>query len=349
MRLRHVWLTAIVLTLLTSGCVAPESAPRTDQTSGTGLVWPQAPAEPRVRYLRSVSGPFDLGIAKPLLRRLAEALTGGDDERFVRPTGVAERNGVLYVADPGTPAVWILDPAHDRFVKVSAVNDRPLASPVAVAARPDGAVFVADTGLKEVLLLDADGKLLGVAAKDNLERPAAVAYEPANQRLYVADSARHKISVYGQNGTLLDTWGHAGTEDGEFNFPTHIALDKSGTVLVTDALNFRIQAFDKNGSFLWKLGRHGDGSGDFAAPKGLASDSAGHIYVVDALFDAVQIFERDGTLLLAFGGTGPGPGQFWLPAGLFIGAENRTYVADAHNGRVQVFQAGLGTEEASGQ
>jgi len=330
------------LTLLAGGCVAPERAALSGNTPVNAPVWPPPPAAARVRYIGAVSGPRDLGIAKPLLRQMLDALTGGSDDRFVRPTGVAEHDGVLYVADPGAPALWILDPGRDRFVKVTAAGDAPLVSPVAVAPRQDGAVFVADSGLKAVLLVAVDGSLLRVAAKTGLERPAALAYDPATERLYVVDSARHQVAVYDQGGGVLDRWGHAGSQDGEFNFPTHIAWGEAGTLLVTDALNFRIQAFDSNGRFLWKFGRHGDGSGDFAAPKGVGSDRAGNVLVVDALFDAVQIFARDGSLLLAFGATGSGAGQFWLPAGLFIGARDRIYVADAHNHRVQVFQGGAG-------
>ena len=332
---------ALELLLCLSGCEAPAPIKGATETPAELLVWPKPPAEPRIRYLRSVSGPQDLGIAKPFFRRIIDALTGKGEEHFVRPTGAAEREGVLYVADPGAQAVWILDAAQSRSVKTVEVGEAVLASPVAVAVRPDGAVFVADSFLKKVFLLDREGKFIRVAAQAGLERPAGLAYDAANQRLYVVDSAKHRIAVYGPDGGVIGTWGREGIQDGEFNHPTHLALDPNGTLLVTDALNFRIQAFDREGRFLWKLGRHGDGSGDFSTPKGLASDSAGQVYVVDALFDAVQIFGRDGTFLLAFGERGTQAGQFWLPNGLFVNARNEIYVADAYNQRVQVFVFGL--------
>ena len=330
---------AVITLLVASGCGArsPIKAPK-EEVPLEPLVWPKPPAEPRVHFLRSISGPQDAGIAKPLFRRMIDALAGRGEEHFIRPTGVAERDGVLYVADPGAQALWILDPPQDRVVKVEQVGQETLASPVAVAVRPDGAVFVADTVLKKVFLLDRQGKLVRVAAEEGLVRPAGLAYDAINQRLYVADSAKHFIAVYGPDGALSRTWGQRGAQNGEFNSPTHLAFDLTGTLLVTDALNFRIQVFDREGQFLWKLGRHGDGSGDFAAPKGVAADSEGHIYVVDALFDAVQIFDRDGTLLLAFGERGARAGQFWLPGGLFITPTDEIYVGDAYNQRVQVLR-----------
>ena len=334
---------AVGLLLFTTSCGTPVPAKVSAEAPAAMLTWPRPPAEARIRYVRSVSGPRDWGIAKSFLRRMMDALVGRGEEHFIRPTGVAERNGVLYVADPGAQALWILDPAQNQFVKVGRVREEVLDSPVAVAVRPDGAVFVADTVLKKVFLLDREGKLIRIAAEEGLGRPAGLAYDAATQRLYVVDSATHRISAHGPDGTLIRTWGQGGIQDGEFNHPTHLALDQTGTLLVTDALNFRIQAFDREGRFLWKLGRPGDGSGDLAAPKGLAADSEGHVYVVDALFDAVQIFERDGTLLLAFGERGTQAGQFWLPGGLFITPQNQIYVADAYNQRVQVFVFGLDT------
>ncbi|MBI3375186.1 MAG: hypothetical protein HY017_25990 [Betaproteobacteria bacterium] len=337
----------LVLVLLGAACQAPAPANVPSATLAILPVWPQPPAEPRIRYVRSVSGAQDWGIIKSFFRRMFDALAGKGDEHFIRPTGVAERDGVLYVADPGARALWILDAVQNHSVKVTGIGNSALTSPVAVAVRPDGAVFVADTWLQKVFLLDREGGLIRVAADQGLERPAGLAYDPATERLYVADSASHQILSYGPDGVLVRTWGRAGTRDGEFNHPTHIALDKTGTPLVTDALNFRIQAFDAEGRFLWKLGRHGDASGDLAAPKGLATDNAGHVYIVDALFDTVEIFDRDGSFLLAFGERGSQAGQFWLPAGLFIDPRDQIYVADAYNRRIQVFA--LGSDKGAGQ
>ncbi len=339
MRSFPTFMIVVVTLLFASGCGAPSpvKAPK-EEVSPELPVWPKPPAEPRVRFLRSISGPHDVGIEKPLFRRMIDALAGRGEEHFIRPTGVAERDGVLYVADPGAQALWILDPTENRFIKVDRVGEAALASPVAVAVRPDGAVFLADTVLKKVFLLDRGGKLIRIAAEEGLTRPAGLAYDAAMERLYVVDSAEHRIAVYGPDAALIRTWGRGGSRDAEFNHPTHLALDRTGTLLVTDALNFRIQAFDQQGRFLWKLGRLGDGSGDFAAPKGVAADSRGHVFVVDALFDAVQIFERDGTLLLALGERGTQAGQFWLPGGIFITPQDQIYIADAYNQRVQVLR-----------
>ena len=333
----RISITTILTLLLMSSCAMTPSGVDTRQKINLSLVWPKPPAEPRISFERSINTAGDLGIKQNLFRRFMNAMSGKKDNRLVRPTGVAERGGTIYIADIGGQVLWILDPAHNKSLEVRQAGDSPLVTPAAVTVRSDGAVYVADSWAKKVYLLDKRGKFLGIAAQTGLQRPAGVAYDEDNSRLYVADSAAHAISVYNPDGKRILSWGRRGSADGEFNYPTHICIDPMGRILVTDSLNFRVQAFNRDGKFLWKFGRHGDGSGDFASPKGLAMDSVGHVYVVDALFDAVQIFNPDGALLLTFGEQGVAPGQFWLPGGIFISSEDRIYVTDAYNHRIQVF------------
>lgn len=332
---------AIVLALVALATVAAAgTAP-----VGTRLEAQSAPTQQSVRFVRAVAGAADWGITPGVFGRLINSLTGKEDPRFVRPTGVAVRDGVLYVADPGAPALWILDGPQSRVLKVTRAADSTLVSPVAVALGPEGSVFVADTVQKKIVRLDAAGNAIATIASPTLARPAAVAFDPERQWLYVADSVGHRIEVFGANGAPIHSFGSWGAADGEFNAPTHLAFDR-GVLYVTDALNYRVQAFDRDGRFLWKMGRQGDGSGDFAAPKGVATDRAGNVYVVDALFDVVQVFDPTGALLVAFGEHGAGEGQLWLPGGLFI-AGDEIYVADSYNRRIQVFRspppAGKGT------
>jgi DNA-binding beta-propeller fold protein YncE len=348
MRTAGLWGGVLLASWLAAGCETPSTARPAPPAGLEAPVWPRPPAEPRIRWVASVAAPADWGIKKSFFGRLLDALSGDGEAHFTRPTGVAERDGVLYVADPGAQALWILDARRNRFDRIDRLGDTTLVSPVAVALGPGDTVFVADSWRKQIFVVDRRGKLLRAFGREALARPAAVAFDATAGQLYVADSVAHRIRVFSTDGTLLRSLGGNGRRDGEFNFPTHLALDAQGTLLVTDALNFRVQAFSRAGKFLWKLGRAGDGSGDFAAPKGLASDAAGNVYVVDSLFDAVQVFARDGTLLLAFGERGSKAGQFWLPGGIFVGPRGRIYVADAYNQRIQVFRAAAGGGMQSG-
>ena len=330
--------------LLVASCAVPVPSSDAGEAALASPVWPKPPERARIRYMRSVYGPQDWGIQRSFLRRLADAFTGGGEELFVRPGAVAERDGVLYVADAGAQALWILDTPRARYMRLTQAGDATLVSPVALAVRADGSVFVADTALKKIFLFDRTGVTIRTFAAQALERPAALAWDEAVQRLYVLDSVKHRISVFDATGTLMRHIGEGGSGDAQFNHPTHIALDAAGMLIVTDALNFRIQVLDRDGRLVRKFGQAGDGTGDFAAPKGVAVDSAGNVHVVDALFDAVQIFNPQGRLLLAYGERGTQRGQFSLPGGIFITPADRIYVADSYNRRVQIFQGAIANE-----
>jgi DNA-binding beta-propeller fold protein YncE len=302
------------------------------------LTWPAPPARPRIRFVRIVSGPADLGIPPSFWDRVGGFLAGRDPETFVRPAGVASRDEVLYVADPGGPALWILDSRAGRSRRVTTVAGQALVSPVAVALAPGGQVFLADSALARVFRLDGADRASATMTGPGLRRPAGLAYDAVRDRLYVADSAAHRVFVFAGDGQPVGEIGRRGTAPGEFNFPTHLAVASDGTLWVTDALGYRVQRFAPDGGPAGHFGRHGDTAGDFASPKGVALDSEGHIFVVEALFDAIQVFDQTGQYLLGFGERGTGRGQFWLPGGLFIDPQDRIYVGDAYNRRVQVFQ-----------
>lgn len=304
----------------------------------TGPVWPEAPAPARIRFLQSVDGASDWGVARNWWGRMVDTLTGRRELPFVRPTSVVEHEGVLYVADPGAQALVMFDAPRHKEIRVTRAGDRTLVSPVAVAVGPQGTVYVADSYLRQVLQLDRDGKLLRSIDHDDLRRPSSVAFDTERQRLYVGDAKAHVVHVFDAAGHKTATLGGLGSERGRFNSPTHVAVSPDGSVAVTDALNFRVQVFDAEGQARYFVGEHGDGAGNFAAPKGVAVDRAGHLYVADAMFDAVQIFDEQGRLLLGFGGQGNQAGQFWIPNGLDIDDQDRLFVADAYNRRIQVFQ-----------
>ena len=334
--LRVAFVAAIALAMIP--VVRSETASE-PQVPARALVWPRPPAEPRVRFLRNVATPAEWGLSTGGFQRFMDKLTGQKPFRFVRPTGMAQHGRILYVADPGAQALVILDAQASKELVVSRVGNEPLVSPIMVANGPADTLFLVDSALGKVFVLDRQAKLLHtIGGEGRFGRPAGIAYDRANDRLYISDSSAHRIVVYAGDGRFLESFGRNGAAPGEFNYPTHLALTKDGLLVVTDTLNFRVQVLDREGRPLLRFGRVGDGAGDFASPKGVATDSAGNYYVVDALFDAVQMFSPDGALLMGFGERGTRDGQLWLPNGLFVGDDDTIYVADAYNQRIAIFQ-----------
>ena len=332
---------ACFLSLACAGVTAQgkERVPKDAGTKvATGPVWPAPPARARVRFVTSVDAPSDWGITRNWWGRMVDVLAGRQQTRLVRPTGVAARDGILYVADPGAQSLIIYDARRHQELRIGRLGDRVLVSPVAVAPGPAGSVYLADSWLRQVLQLDRDGSLLRVISDATVERPSSVVFDGQRGRLYVGDSRAHVVHVFDEGGRKVGQFGGLGAAPGQFNAPTHLALTRDGSVVVTDALNFRVEVFDADGRYRYSLGSIGDGAGDFAAPKGAAVDRNDCIYVADAMFDAIQVFDTQGQLLLGFGAQGTQAGQFWLPNGIFIEDGIKLYVADAYNRRIQVFE-----------
>lgn len=300
-------------------------------------VWPPPPAPARVITETCIAAPIDLGISPTLLDRFANLLTGGSRgrEKLLKPFGVAvDEAGGLCLTDTGTSTVWFFDGTRRRCSRWEQIDKVRFVLPVAVA-KAGGIIYVADSGLNQVLAFDESGRPRFRLA-DQLTRPAGIAVN--DRRLYVADAGAHCVLIFDLQGRPQGKFGTRGVAPGQLNFPTHLATDAQGRVYVTDAMNSRVQVFDAEGRFLSALGSIGDGSGHFSRPKGVAVDRRGHVYVTDALFDNVQVFARDGRFLLDLGAPGQAPGEFWMPAGIAISRDDRIYVADAYNGRVQVLR-----------
>jgi DNA-binding beta-propeller fold protein YncE len=301
------------------------------------LVWPPPPAEAHIVYVRDIAMPKDIGAKAPFFKRLANRITGmtTDVRGLIRPFGLSlDESGNLLVTDTGADAVCWLDLAHKKWVRWTAAGGREFLSPVGAVHR--GRLFyVADSGLGEVLAFDEKGRGELVITNE-LARPAGIAV--LDDHLLIVDSERHQVVCCGLRGEFISKFGRRGVGPGEFNFPTHIAVDDRRQIYVTDSLNDRVQVFTADGRFVRAFGSAGDGPGHFTRPKGVAVDRAGHVYVVDAAFGNVQIFNDAGRLLLDFGRNGSAPGEFALPNAIAINAENEIYVADAYNHRLQVFR-----------
>ncbi len=341
MRTVSLRITAFVMALafFFPATVALSADPSPRQTAEQPWVWPLSPEKPRVQHLKTFITPQDLDIKKGFFARLWEFIAGKDTvDRIISPHGVVSNGeGKVYVADWGGACIHYFDFARKKYDKFNGTKDGNLVSPIGVALDGDGLLYVSDSVKRRVFVFDGE-KNKSVIGSDDFLRPTGIAINKKEKILYIVDTLGHRIDMFDLSGRKLASLGRQGVNDGEFNFPTDVALDASGDVYVLDALNFRVQIFDKTGIFLGKFGGTGTSIHDFIKPKGIAVDSERHIWVSDSMRNSIQIFDRQGKLLLIFGKMGIGRGEFNLPAGLYIDSKDRLFVADSYNYRVQTFQ-----------
>lgn len=339
MRLRAFGI--MVPVLLAFGCA---TAPRValDGPPPPGApAWPAPPQEPRVSWLGSFDHHQDLFAEAGLWRRFEATVAGPRDSQLVRPSAVAaDVDGAVAVADPGAKRVHLFDRARRRYVPIGEEAADGLPSPVGVTFLPDGSLAVADSRLGRVERFARSGKHLGPFAPSTpFRRPVGVALAPDSGEVFVVDVLAHAVLVFNSDGHLLRTFGTNGSQPGEFNFPTHLAVGTEDDLLVADSMNFRLQRLRRDGTPVSVIGKAGDAQGDFAHPKGVAALRSGVFAAVEGRFDTLLLLDGDGRLLLSVGGPGSGDGEFWLPAGLgFDASRNLLFVADSYNARVQVFR-----------
>jgi len=329
-----IWLS---LTLLVAACSAVQ--PPAPQEPVEEVVWPAAPLHPKIKWIREIRGPQDIGIEKTFWDRFKEFFVGEEQINIVKPYGVhVDQDGRIFLVDTGSARVHVFDERRHTYQAIGGDVDSPLQSPICAIRDDLDNLYISDSATGLIYRYNLTKKTLSPFSQIILQRPTGLAFNPNRGWFYVTETAAHQVVVLDRQGNKLFAFGQRGGGPGEFNFPTDLWVDEDGWVYVTDALNARIQIFTTTGQPLEEFGEHGDTPGTFSKPKGIAVDPHGHIYICDALFDAIQVFDQEGNLLMGFGETGDRPGQFWMPSGIFTTLDGTIYVTDTYNKRIQVFQ-----------
>ena len=316
---------AVLTACVFAGCQVAEVEPQRPKP----VFFPPPPEMPRLQFLKSFSGPEDIGGAK----------TGGF-ERFVlgdpqteqgiaKPYGMAIHDGKLYVCDVGRRAVEVFDLKKRTFGYLT--QDRRLMNPVNIHITGDGTKYVADPTVGAVLVfgendsLDAIlGKELGIAPIDVMVRgrQCYVSDFTSNQIVVFDITTQQEIARIGEEGAAQPQGTTPELPPGQILLISDLALDQQGNIYVTDKAAARITQFDQSGRFQRVIGRWGSSIDEFVRPKGIAVDAGRRIWVVDAASEVAKIYDDQARLLLFFGLPGNEPGMMNLPAKIVVDYEN---------------------------
>jgi hypothetical protein len=175
-----------------------------------------------------------------------------------------------------------------------------LGEPAGVAVRGDS-IYVVDRQPPRVLRLSADGQL-----KDTIDLASLGTYGlnglamDAQGTLFVADTGRNRLLVFGPDGQFQRALGRPGSEVGAFTQPMMLAFGPDGAMYVADWENGRVERFTDafEVTDAWSTG---------ARPFGVAVDQLGRVFVPDPDHRRIQVFNPRGVLLTELGGPGSPP------------------------------------------
>lgn len=256
----------------------------------------------------------------------------GSDARFVWPTGLARNaSGAVYVSDAYAQVI--------RKVSASGFVSTVAGDPTQPGAYANGG---------------------GAAARFN--NPQGIALDGSGN-LFIADCYNHVIRKMTPGGIVSLFAGipnQAGFLDGalgtgKLSYPTGLAFDASGNLVVADSGNHAIRRIAPDGSIATITGGAGVGNGywgfqngdaltaRFHNPTGVALDAAGNIFVADHDNHAVRKVLPDGSSTTTIAGQ-PGlsgtalgalPATLYQPWGILATPDGDLLVSTA-NGIVQI-------------
>ena len=204
----------------------------------------------------------------------------------------------------------------------------------AVAADPNGTVYVLHRGKKPLMAFNRDGTFLR-SWGDGIFKTGHGLRVDVEHNVWATDMAGHQVFKFDPNGKLVLTLGQKdkpGVGPELFNRPTDVAFAANGDFFVTDGYgNSRVVRFSKDGKYLKEWGKKGTGEGEFNLPHAIVIDGKGRLYVGDRENNRVQIFDGDGKFLAQWKESG-------APYGLFL-AGDRLFVADARASWVLILDA----------
>lgn len=239
--------------------------------------------------------------------------------------------------------------------------------PMGVAVDSAGYVYVVDRHNNKIRKISPSGKVTtwagsGIAGNSDGKGAAASFNWPygidldVHGNAYVTDRYNNTIRKITPDGTVSTFAGSGavGSVDGvgtaaSFNWPTGIALDSAGNILVADTYNNLIRKITPAGEVTTIAGTGAVGTTDGAAlqatfnvPTGLEPDASGTIWIADVNNNMIRKISAAGIVSTVAGtperrfadGTGAAAG-FFFPYSLIMDPAGDFLVADANNNRIR--------------
>jgi uncharacterized protein (TIGR03437 family) len=336
-KIRKVWATGAITTVLGTGAAGSVTAAQLNTPTGValdgaGTLYVADSGNQRIRKLTAGGVISSISIAArdvavdaagnvfaaagthvyKVLTDGAQAAIAGDGSYFVRgdggPATAARLNAPSGVVLDAGGNLWIADQGNARVREVSAAGTISTAAGPAGLASPVG---LALDGAGNLLIADAGGEAVRSLIGSSLVRVAG-------------------NGVAGYTGEGFPAAGSS------LLYPSGVASAAGGVFYIADTANHRIRRVNAGGVLITVAGTgirgwNGDGYGtatQIDSPTGLALDKAGTLYFADTGNSRIRKLTPDGIV------TTVATGQLSSPRGVAVDDAGDVFVADTGNHRV---------------
>ena len=209
---------------------------------------------------------------------------------FNYPEGVTYLNdNEILIADVPNNRIQHVDVQTGTFVKSfgkCGAAKGEFSVPCDVCLDEQHRIVVTEFGNNRIQVMTQQGEtisIFGDSGPEKLNHP--ISCIPYKNMFLVSDGGNDCIKVFDQSGTFLYKFGTEGNQDGQFNHPYGMLVDRYSNLLVCDNNNNRVQQFTLDGRFKGKTITHLPG------PIGIATAPDGRILVTSFLAEKVYILK----------------------------------------------------------
>ena len=218
---------------------------------------------------------------------------GDQDGEFNYPSGIAYlNNGNIVVADRRNNRLQIFTEQGKYLTQIGGEGnlDHQFNFPQGLSVDSDGNLVVADSKNKLVKIFSPSCQFLRkFGGEDLLANPCHCIQK--DQYFTVSDPGDHCIKVFHTDGDFLYKFANEGDEDGEFDHPRCLSVDKAGHLMVCDSGNDTVQILELNGKFIANFELMSNGIEEYLGPVSTAVLSDGRIVVSNFCDDCIQLIE----------------------------------------------------------
>ena len=197
--------------------------------------------------------------------------------QFINPFGVTYLNDdEILITDTSNRRIQQINIQTGTVVNTlgRAVEEEGFHFPFDVCLDEERRIVVTEICSGRIQVMSREGEtifIFGNIGPEKLKQPmSCLSYK---DKFFISDCEDHCIKAFDKSGTFLHKFGKRGNQDGQFNNPNGLLIDRPHCLLVCDQRNNRVQQFSLDGRFTGKSVTHLPG------PRGIAATPDGRILV----------------------------------------------------------------------